>query len=155
MKFKPTLLCAAASLGMLASCGSGAQAVTYVGQGSYVEAEYAGDVVDVVAGSLTLSGSNYTLIQSTLCTQVGGNIVHSVTYSVEGTFTKGAEDKENNTFTVTLAAATKGYKVINGSKTTSEDDASVLTAHIGKGGVYTIHTDTMKFDLITVQGILF
>lgn len=159
-KFFKVMALSAASLGLLTACGGSAKVEVYTATAKgYVEEAYVGDVSNAVTGTLTLSGSNYILAESTSCVQIStGNVVHYAQYVVSGTWSVKSEDAANNTKVITLAAATSGWKVVDGNKTSTDDAEAkeqILNAHIGKGGDYTLHTDTNQFDLVYVQGILF
>ena len=101
---------------------------TYINNWAYYEDGREGDVIDAVVANLTFtSDKEYTYTETTVIAHVGaGRAVTSWTYSFKGTYTVGAEDKDEMTKEITLSAPTTGSMVMNGAMTTAQEDPEIL-----------------------------
>ena len=102
---------------------------TYVGNTVYCEAGYENDVYNAVAKVLTLKDDGtFLLVDNTSIIHNSYKVVTNWAYIVTGTYT--VDSDEDGTKEITLTATSVIY-VMNGSVTTSEEDAELLEDYVG------------------------
>ena len=116
------------TVALLLSCVS-ALAETYFGNDVYCEAGYENDVYNGVAKVLHLyEDGTFELVDNTSIIHNSYKVVTNWAYIVTGTYTVDAE--EDGVKEVTLTATAVTY-IMNGSVTTSEEDAELLEDYVG------------------------
>ena len=116
------------TIALLLSCVSGL-AETYFGNTVYCEAGYENDVYNGVAKVLHLyEDGTFELVDNTSIIHNSYVVVTNWAYIVTGTYTVDAE--EDGVKEVTLTATAVTY-IMNGSVTTSEEDAELLEDYVG------------------------
>ena len=111
------------TIALLLSCASGL-AQTYFGNTVYCEAGYENDVYNGVALVLTLNDDGtFELVDNTSIIHNSYAVVTNWAYIVTGTYTIDADDEGTKEITLTGTAV---VYIMNGSVTTSEEDAELL-----------------------------
>ena len=104
-------------------------AETFFGNTVYCEAGYENDVYNGVAKVLELNDDGtFTLVDNTSIIHNSYKVVTNWAYIVTGTYT--VDSDEDGTKEITLTATSVIY-VMNGSVTTSEEDAELLEDYVG------------------------
>lgn len=119
-KFAAVVLALVLSLTCAAAFAEG----IYVSNSVYAEAGYENDCYNGVAKILIVNDDGtYTLIDNTSIIQVSYTVVTNWTYVVKGTYEVAEEEEGFQVLNLTAESATY---TMNGSITTSEEDAEIL-----------------------------
>lgn len=140
-KFAAILL----TLALVLSLSAVAFADTFVNNDCYAEAGYEGDVYNCVAMTLTLNeDGTFVLVDNTSIVHNSYKVVTNWFTTVTGTYE--VQSDEEGVLTVALTATAATY-VMNGSVTTSEEDAEILEDYVGM----VVECDTETFSLTVLD----
>lgn len=140
-KFAAVLL----ALTLVLSLSGAAFADTFVANSVYSEAGYEGDCYNGVANVLTLNeDGTFVYVDNTSIIQASYVVVTNWFTVVTGTYEVVSE--EEGVLTVAITAVSATY-IMNGSVTTSEEDAEIMEDYAG----LTFECDTDSFSLTVLE----